>query len=155
MFTSQQPDVWLRWGLDQNVAFFMDKWFILKNQNWILLTCDSFPLKVSHMLIPKLLLKFWILFWRVLFRGIKDEIFCFALLRWHHNGWASNILSGGCRRTTTIKILDAHPLWHHRRWAKPKISSFSLILSYNCVIFAFYRWDLFLKNIITSFHWFH
>ena len=23
---------------------------------------------------------------------IKDEIFCFAHLRWCHNGWASNIL---------------------------------------------------------------
>ena len=23
---------------------------------------------------------------------IKDEIFCFANLRWCHNGWASNIL---------------------------------------------------------------
>ena len=23
---------------------------------------------------------------------IKDEIFCFAHLRWRHNGWASNIL---------------------------------------------------------------
>ena len=30
---------------------------------------------------------------------IKDEIFCFAHLRWCHNGWASNILSGGCRRS--------------------------------------------------------
>ena len=25
--------------------------------------------------------------------------FCFAHLRWCHNGWASNILSGGCRRS--------------------------------------------------------
>ena len=31
---------------------------------------------------------------------IKDEIVCFAHLRWCHNGWASNILmSGGCRRS--------------------------------------------------------
>ena len=27
----------------------MDKWLILTNQNWILQTCDSFPLIVSHM----------------------------------------------------------------------------------------------------------
>ena len=30
----------------------MDKWFILKNQNWILPTCDSFPLIVSQ--LPKI-----------------------------------------------------------------------------------------------------
>ena len=30
----------------------MGKWFILKNQNWKLLTCDSFPLIVSHIIIP-------------------------------------------------------------------------------------------------------
>ena len=41
----------------------------------------------------------------LLLKRMKDEIFCFAHLRWSHNGWASNILSGGCRRTTTIKIL--------------------------------------------------
>ena len=46
---SLQPDVWLRWGLDQTAAFEMDKWFILKNQNWILPTSDSFPLIMSHM----------------------------------------------------------------------------------------------------------
>ena len=29
---------------------------------------------------------------------------------------------GGCRlrRHPPLKILDAHPLWHHRRWAKQK-----------------------------------
>ena len=30
---------------------------------------------------------------------IKDENFCFAHLRWCHNGWVSNILSGGCQRS--------------------------------------------------------
>ena len=44
LFISLQPDVRLRWGLDENVAFKMDNWFILKNQIWILPTCDSFPL---------------------------------------------------------------------------------------------------------------
>ena len=29
LFVSPEPDVWLRWDLDQNVAFLMDKWFIL------------------------------------------------------------------------------------------------------------------------------
>ena len=33
---SLQPDVRLRCDLDQNVTFLMDKWFMLKNQNWIL-----------------------------------------------------------------------------------------------------------------------
>ena len=35
-----------------------------------------------------------------------------------------------------------HPalLLHHQRWAKQKISSLILILSQNCVIFAFYQW---------------
>ena len=28
----------------------MDKWFIFKKQNWMLLTCDSFPLIRSHLL---------------------------------------------------------------------------------------------------------
>ena len=31
------------------------------------------------------------------------------------------------RRHPPLKILDAHPLWHHRRWAKQKIS----LLFYN------------------------
>ena len=57
MFVSPQPDVRLRWGLDQNVAFYMDKYFMLKYWNWILLTCDSFPLIMSH-------------FWKFLFRFI-------------------------------------------------------------------------------------
>ena len=43
----------MRWGLNQNVAFWMDKWFILKNQNWILSTCDSFPLIMSHIGPPR------------------------------------------------------------------------------------------------------
>ena len=33
---------WSNWD-GVNVAFILDKWFILKNQNWILPTCDSFP----------------------------------------------------------------------------------------------------------------
>ena len=48
LFISLQPDAQLRWGLDQNVAFSMDKWFIFKNQNGKLPTCDSFLLIVSH-----------------------------------------------------------------------------------------------------------
>ena len=30
----------------------------------------------------------------------------------------------GVRRHPPLKILDAHPLWHHRKWAKQQISSF-------------------------------
>ena len=33
------------------------------------------------------------------------------------------------RRHPPLNILDAHPLWHHRRWAKQKISSFILYLA--------------------------
>ena len=40
------------------------------------------------------------------------------------------------------------------KMGKQKISSFILILSWNCVIFAFYQRYL-AKNIITSFRWFH
>ena len=56
LFMSQKPDAWLRWDLDQNAAFKMDKWFILKNQNWKLQTCDSFPLIVSHLCIDEMFL---------------------------------------------------------------------------------------------------
>ena len=45
---SLQPDVWLRWDLDQNVTFKMDGWLKYKNQNRISATCDSFPLIMSH-----------------------------------------------------------------------------------------------------------
>ena len=31
------------------------------------------------------------------------RFFCFAHLRWCHNGWTSNILSGGCRRRPRLK----------------------------------------------------
>ena len=44
------PDVRLRWGLDQIIAFKMDKWLNLKAQSWLLSTCDSFPSIVSHMM---------------------------------------------------------------------------------------------------------
>ena len=40
--------VCLRKDSDQNVTFQMDKWLILKNQNWILLTCDPFTLIVTY-----------------------------------------------------------------------------------------------------------
>ena len=91
--------------------------------------------------------------------------FCFAHLRLYHNGWASNTLSGGCRRSLyppqlnigcpSIMSYDQH----HRRWAKPKISSlFSCLVRIVLPVFfffSFYWRDLFVKNIITSFHWFH
>ena len=41
------------------------------------------------------------------------------------------LLSSFTPVSATIKNLDAHPLWYHRRWAKQKISSFySLILKH-------------------------
>ena len=27
-----QQDVWFRWGYDQNVVFYVDKWYKLKNE---------------------------------------------------------------------------------------------------------------------------
>ena len=38
---------------------------------------------------------------------------------------------GGCwlRRHPPLKILDAHPFWHHRRWAKQKIKKSHLLFS--------------------------
>ena len=41
LFVSLQPNVWLRWGLDLNVAFYIKSKLNLP-------TCDSFPLIVSH-----------------------------------------------------------------------------------------------------------
>ena len=52
---------------------------------------------------------------------IKDEIFCFAHLRWCHDRDGHPIFWEGEPVSTTIKILDVNPLWHHRRWAKQKI----------------------------------
>ena len=59
LFISLQPDVRLRWGLDQTKVFWMDKWFILKNRNWILPTCDSFPLIVSQLELTVGLCPLW------------------------------------------------------------------------------------------------
>ena len=57
---------------------------------------------------------------------INNEIFCISYLPWCHNGWACNNLSGG--------------YWH--------------VLIQKDVIFALYRWDLFVTNIIVAkFHW--
>ena len=38
--------------------------------------------------------------------------------------------------STTIKILDAHPLWHHRRWAKQKVSSLIFSFLVRIVLFS-------------------
>ena len=40
LFVSLQSDVQLRWSLEQNVDFNMNKWYMLKNQNWLFATCD-------------------------------------------------------------------------------------------------------------------
>ena len=95
---------------------------------------------------------------------IKDEIFCFAHLRWCHNGCASNILSGGCRQLKYWMPIHYDTIEDGQNKTKNLIflsfifSNFFIFipfLSYDCVIFAFHRWDLFVKNIITSFHWLH
>ena len=54
-----------------------------------------------------------------LIKRIKDEIFCFVHLRWCHNGWTSNILSGGC---TTIKILGFPSIMTPSKMGKTKKS---------------------------------
>ena len=64
----------------------------------------------------------------------------------------TNILSTPA--STTIKILDAHPLWHHRRWAKQKISSFFSFLVRIVLFLYLSAWTI-VKNIITSFHFLH
>ena len=92
---------------------------------------------------------------------IKDDIFCFAHLLWCHNGWTSNILSGGCWRSRYPPRLKYWMPIHYDiiedREDGQNIKShllFSFLVRIY-VIFAFHWWDLFVKNIITSFHWLH
>ena len=47
----------------------------------------------------------------------------------------------------TIKILDAHPLWHHRRWTKQKISSFIPFLV-RIVLFLHFIGGIYLSKIL-------
>ena len=56
---------------------------------------------------------------------------------------------------STTQNIECPSILTPSKMGKTKISSFILILSYNCDIFAFYRWDLFVKDTITSFHWPH
>ena len=53
LIISLQTDVRSRWSLDHNVTFWMGKWFILKNPNWISPACDSFHFIMSHILKMK------------------------------------------------------------------------------------------------------
>ena len=53
-FLSLQPNIWLQLGLNGYVVFWMDKSILVKSQNWILLTCDSFPFIVLHITLWKI-----------------------------------------------------------------------------------------------------
>ena len=89
---------------------------------------------------------------------IKDEIFCFAHLWWCQNGWASNILSGRCWRSRYPPRLKYWMPIHYDTIEDGQNKKSHLLFSFLVRIvlfFAFYRRDLFVKNIITSFHWFH
>ena len=89
---------------------------------------------------------------------IKDEIFCFAHLRWCHNGWASNILSGGCRRSRYPPRLKYWMPIHYDTIEDGQNKKSHLLFSFlvRIVLFLHFIGGIYLsKNIITSFHWFH
>ena len=71
---------------------------------------------------------------------IKDEIFCFAHLRWCHNGWASNSLIMVDTGSTTQNN-GCPSIMTHRRWAKQKISSF-ILLTFTILIICVIRQDV-------------
>ena len=91
LFISLQQDVQLRWGLDHNVTFSMGKWFILKNQNWILPTCDSFPLIMSPIFIIHL--------------GILYEIELLRCKLWFWNTQNSQLQIFTNRNSTSINFV--------------------------------------------------
>ena len=51
MLVSLQSYIQLQWRWCQMVPFLMYKQAVLKNQNWILLTCDSLALIMLHIYI--------------------------------------------------------------------------------------------------------
>ena len=76
----------------------------------------------------------------------------------------SNILSGGYRQLKYWMPIHYDTIEDGQNKKKSHFCIFFFFfffifipfLSYDCVIFAFHRWDLFVKNIITSsFHWFN
>ena len=90
--------------------------------------------------------------------GIKDGIFCFAHLWWCHNGRASNILRGGCRRSRYPPRLKYWMPIHYDTIEDGQNKKSHLLFSFLVrivFIIAFYWRDLFVKNIITSCHWLH
>ena len=46
-----QPDIQFLWGLHQNVVFLSCQKMLSKTQNWKCLTCDSFLLIMSHLIL--------------------------------------------------------------------------------------------------------
>ena len=89
---------------------------------------------------------------------MKDEIFCFAHLRWCHNGWASNILSGGCRHSRHPPRLKYWMPIHYDTIEDGQNKKSHLLFSFlvRIVLFLHFIGGIYLsKNIITSFHWCH
>ena len=71
---------------------------------------------------------------------IKDEIFCFAHLQRCHNGWASNILSGGYRRIHAPRSKSWMPFHYDtiedKQNKKSHLLFIFLELCYCCILLA-------------------
>ena len=77
-------------------------------------------------------------------------------LRWCHNGWASNILSGAPRLKYSMPIYyDTIEDGQNKKSHLSFTFLVRIVLLLFCFVFFFFRRDLFAKNIITSFHWLH
>ena len=86
------------------------------------------------------------------------RFFCFDHLRWCHNGWASNILSGGCRRSRYPPRLKYWMPIHYDTIEDGQNKKSHLLFSFlvRIVLFLHFIGGIYLsKNIITSFHWLH
>ena len=80
-------------------------------------------------------------------------MFCFAHLRWCHNWWASNILSGGY----PPRLKYWMPI-HYDTIEDGQNKKSHLLFSFlvRIVLFLHFIGGIYLsKTIITSFHWFH
>ena len=87
-----------------------------------------------------------------LFREKKVRFFVLPIFNGCHNGWASNILSS--RYPPRLKYwMPIHYDTIEDGQNKKSHLLFSFLVY--CGFFAFHRRDLFVKNIITSYHWFH
>ena len=88
-----------------------------------------------------------------------DFLFCpSSTSRWCHNGWAPNILSGGCRRSRYPPRLKYWMPLHYDTIedGQNKKSHLLFSLLVRIVLFLHFIRGIYLsKSIITSFHWFH